>query len=92
MKYSVKLSALAREQLDAWRKCGNIPALYKLLTIMQELEEHPSSGTGKPERLKGDYSGYWSRRITKADRVVYSINGTEVLVNVISLKGHYSDR
>jgi len=38
-----------------------------------ELAEHPREGTGKPEMLKGDLAGYWSRRINREHRLVYSI-------------------
>ena len=50
------------------------------------------TGTGKPERLKGELQGYWSRRITKADRMVYRIDGDEVQVGIVSMKGHYGDK
>ena len=42
--------------------------------------------------LRGNLSGYWSRRITKADRIVYQINGDKVTVSIVSMKGHYGDK
>lgn len=69
------------------------PAAYnKLLQLSQELEEHPTTGTGKPEVLKGDQKGRWSRRITDKHRLVYEINGKEIVVLVISVYGHYDDK
>ena len=52
----------------------------------------PTFGTGKPERLRGNLNGFWSREITKKDRLIYRIEDSEVIVFVISLKGHYGDK
>ena len=56
------------------------------------IRQHPTTGTGHVEQLKGNYSGYWSREITKGDRMIYSIEDDKVIVNVVSLKRHYSDK
>ena len=48
--------------------------------------------TGKPAMIRGKLSGYWSRRITKADRIVYHFNGDKVIVSIVSMKGHYGDK
>jgi len=53
------------------------------------LEEHPETGTGKPERLKNNLTGLWSRRINKEHRLVYYIDGNKVTVTIISAYGHY---
>ena len=63
----------------------------KIEKIFDELYEHPTSGIGKAERLKGDLSGYWSRRLNKKDRMVYKIENSIVTVYVLSLRGHYGD-
>ncbi|PWH86234.1 Txe/YoeB family addiction module toxin [Brumimicrobium oceani] len=47
------------------------------------------TGTGKPEQLKHELSGYWSRRINKEHRIVYEVFEEENKVVVLSLKGHY---
>ena len=44
---------------------------------------------GKPEPLKGDMSGFWSRRIDDVNRLVYRIHGD--VMEIISCKGHYED-
>jgi len=54
-----------------------------------ELAEHPREDTGKPEMLKGDMSGFWSRRINREHRLIYSIDDNIVTVSVVSAKGHY---
>nr|WP_299586375.1 Txe/YoeB family addiction module toxin [Mucilaginibacter sp.] len=57
-----------------------------------ELYEHPETGIGKPERLKFDLSGYWSRQINKKDRLIYLIEDKLVTVTVVSASGHYRDK
>lgn len=50
--------------------------LARLNTLIQECLRHPFTGTGKPEPLKGDLSGWWSRRITAEHRLVYRVTGS----------------
>ena len=67
-------------------------AYKKLLKLAEELEQHPLTGTGKPEPLSGDRSGQWSRRITRKHRMIYEIHDTEVIVILLSAYGHYDDK
>jgi len=55
--------------------------------LLSEIAEHPFEGTGKPEPLKFNLSGYWSRRINQEHRIVYEVIGHKILIH--SLKGHY---
>ena len=69
------------------------PASYKkVVSFIQELKEHPKTGTGHPEPLKGKPEGRWSRQISKKHRLVYRIFETEVVVLVIAAYGHYDDK
>ena len=69
------------------------PAAYKkVVSFIQELKEHPKTGTGHPEPLKGQPEGRWSRQISKKHRLVYRIFETEVVVLVIAAYGHYDDK
>ena len=67
-------------------------AFKKAIRLIDELFEHPRTGTGKPELLSGDRAGQWSRRITKKHRLVYEIHDMEIIVIVISTYGHYGDK
>lgn len=67
-------------------------AFNKAVRLIDELYEHPRTGTGKPEPLSGDKAGQWSRHITKKHRLVYEIRDTEVIVIVVSAYGHYEDK
>ena len=67
-------------------------AYEKVLSFVEELKEHPTTGTGHPEPLKGKSENRWSREITRKHRLVYRIFETEVVVEVISTYGHYDDK
>ncbi len=91
MKYKVILSMQAIKHVSILRR--NEPNSYKKIKrLLKELENHPKTVTGKPERLKGDRSGQWSRRISKKHRLIYTINDDIVEVYVISSYGHYDDK
>ena len=66
-------------------------AYQKAIRLIDELREHPTTGTGHPEPLRGDRAGQWSRRITDKHRLVYRIYETEVVVLVLTAFGHYED-
>lgn len=67
-------------------------AYQKLSAMLFELMEHPTTGTGHPEPLKGEPQGRWSRRISKKHRLVYRIYKDAVLVLVLRAYGHYEDK
>ena len=54
--------------------------LKRINRIINETMRNPFDGIGKPEPLKGDYSGYWSRRITEEHRLVYKIKNDEIWI------------
>jgi hypothetical protein len=69
-----------------------MPQTYKkLLTILEELREHPFTGTGRPELLRY-MKGVWSRRLDKKNRIRYTVDGQKILVFIISVLGHYEDK
>ncbi len=88
-QYKVRLSPKATAELKHWTKVGDKSTLKKIERIVLELSEHPTLGTGQVERLKGDLSGYWSRRLNKKDRMIYAIDEVDAIVHVLSLQGHY---
>ena len=54
--------------------------LKKLNRLIEECTRTPFDGTGKPEPLRGDYSGWWSRRITEEHRLVYRVEEDGLLI------------
>lgn len=91
MTYIIRLSKRSEDDLKKLKR--NEPqAFKKVSTLLNELEEHPRSGTGHPEQLKEYGNETWSRRITKKHRLVYSIEEERILVLVLSSYGHYDDK
>lgn len=70
----------------------NVPsARKKLVALLEELKEHPRSGTGQVEQLKHLEEETWSRRIDRRHRLVYRIYEHKVIVLVVSAYGHYEE-
>ena len=88
--YRVNLTERAENDVRKLKK-SEPAAFKKLLRLIAELEAHPKTGTGKPERLIGR-ENEWSRRITDKHRLIYSIKEEIVSVFVISSYGHYGDK
>jgi len=87
MEYSLDFTDKAKEDIAAHKMAGNKAVLNKLLILLEELTEHPFTGTGKPEPLKHNLSGMWSRRINREHRLVYEVE--EDTVFIYSAKEHY---
>jgi toxin YoeB len=79
----------AQKDREFWKKSGNKAILKKISSLITSIEETPYKGIGKPEPLKHEFSGYWSRRINKEHRIVYEVLEEENKIVVLSLKGHY---
>ena len=52
----------------------------KIITLINDTVHQPFTGLGKPEPLKHELSGYWSRRITDEHRLVYEVTETEIII------------
>ena len=89
MSYQLDLSDTAKKDINAFKKSGNKNILKKINRLLSEIIDHPYRGTGKPEQLKHEFSGYFSRRINKEHRIIYEVLEEENKVVVLSLKGHY---
>ena len=63
--------------------------LRRINALLQDISRNGYVGIGKPEPLKNDLSGFWSRRIDDVNRIVYRV--TEDAIQVIQCKGHYDD-
>lgn len=91
-KFKVILSNKAKQDLKNIQLSGDKASIKKVETIITELIDHPETGSGKPEKLKFDLTGYWSRRINKKDRLIYVIEDQIVTVTVVSALGHYGKK
>jgi len=84
----IEFTQIAKEHLNEWKKSGNKATLKKIETLIKSISKEPFSGLGKPELLKYNWAGFWSRRINQEDRLVYQVkNG---IIIIYSLKGHYA--
>ncbi|NVO10278.1 MAG: Txe/YoeB family addiction module toxin [Bacteroidales bacterium] len=54
--------------------------LTKINSLLKDISRNPSSGIGKPEPLKHKYKGFWFRRIDGEHRLIYKVNGDEILI------------
>jgi toxin YoeB len=88
MAYHLDFTDKAKEDIAFFKKTGNKAILNKLQSLLGELSDHPFTGTGKPEALKHNLSGLWSRRINQEHRLVYEVIGDTVVI-IIAAKGHY---
>lgn len=77
----------ALDDLKFWRNSGNKAAQKRITELLESIEQTPFEGIGKPELLKYDLAGKWSRRITKEHRMIYETEGNTVFI--YSLRGHY---
>lgn len=80
---------------DAWEQylywqAADAAVLRKINALLKECLRTPFAGTGKPELLKGNMRGYWSRRITKEHRLVYKVAGEEL--RIAQCRFHYDDK
>lgn len=81
------ISEKAQAHIEFWKKTNNLPVQKKIIELKNAILEDPYIGIGKPEPLKHQLSGKWSRRIDKFNRFVYAIKDNTL--HIYSLKGHY---
>ena len=62
--------------------------LKKLNALIKDIQRSPFDGIGKPESLKENLSGWWSRRIDDTNRIVYKQDGDNIII--AACKGHYN--
>jgi toxin YoeB len=69
----------AWEEYVLWQK-DDIRMVKKINTLIKDIQRHPFDGLGKPEPLKFDLAGFWSRRIDNEHRLVYRVVDKEILI------------
>ena len=68
-------------------KTNNLPEYSKIKTLLIDISQNPYQGIGKPELLRENFAGFWSRRITRKHRLVYKVEGNKIIV--ASCRYHY---
>jgi toxin YoeB len=82
----IHLHSQFKEDIQRLRK-ENIKLIFKVWELIFDTEKTPFSGIGKPEALKGNLSGFWSRRIDQEHRLIYKVD--DEILELISCYGHY---
>jgi toxin YoeB len=77
----------AKQDIDYWKRSGNTAIQKRISALIRSIAQTPFEGIGKPEPLKHNLSGAWSRRINKEHRLVYEVEIHEVII--LSIRGHY---
>ena len=82
---------IAQEHWEYWKK--NDPNITKRIKkLLADILEHPYTGIGKPEPLKYELAGKWSRRINSEHRLIYSVHNDMIEIYIFSMKYHYSKK
>ena len=92
MSYVLEFTKVALADIEKHRKVGDKAVLKKIATLLNEIKESPTEGTGRIELMKYGLAGKFSRRINHKHRLVYTIEEDIITVHVLSLWGHYEDK
>ena len=87
MERVVEFTLKAKDDISFFKKSGQARILSKIRQLIESIEQSPFEGIGKPELLKHQLSGCWSRRINQEHRLVYEV--TDDKIYMLSTKGHY---
>lgn len=79
----------ALEDLQCWKKVNNVALLKRIELLLADIVEHPFTGIGKPERLKFDLAGKWSRRINSEHCIAYKVTEQDIEVLILSMRWYY---
>lgn len=83
----VTFSPQANADFNYWIKTNKSIA-QKIVQLIEAIKQNPFKGKGKPEPLKHQLSGFWSRRINKEHQLIYNVEGE--IIFIFSAKGHYN--
>jgi toxin YoeB len=80
-------SPKALEDIKYWKTTQNSKVQKKISELLKAMTDQPFKGIGKPEPLRYDFAGCWSRRINQEHRLIYEVEKDRIYVH--SLKDHY---
>ena len=88
MLYKIAFTPIAAEDMAFWQRTSQ-KTVNKIKRMLHEMQAHPYTGIGKPEPLKYQFAGAWSRRINHKDRLVYQVKGDILTVIVLTMRFPY---
>jgi toxin YoeB len=83
---NVAFTSLAIKEYNEWFET-NMRIVNRIKMLVWEIDNDPFKGIGKPEPLRGNWKGYWSRRIDHEHRLVYKVTAEQIII--AKCKGHY---
>ena len=83
----IEYSPTAKNDLEFWKKAGNKNIQKKITELLHSIIDTPFDEIGKPEPLKHNYSGWWSRRINREHRIIYEVLENKIII--YSFRSHY---
>ncbi|WP_029287740.1 Txe/YoeB family addiction module toxin [Pedobacter sp. R20-19] len=83
----IEFTLIALDDLNYFKKSGNQAILKKIRSLLENIQATPFDGIGKPEALKYEQSGNWSRRINREHRLICEVQSEMIIFH--SLRGHY---
>jgi toxin YoeB len=81
----------AWDQYEYWQSADR-RVLKRINLLIRDIMRGDEGGIGKPEQLRGDFSGFWSRRINEEHRLVYMVDSDSDSLLIAACRFHYSDR
>ena len=81
------LTPNALEDLNYWKEKNDKKTLQRIRLLIEHIQASPFSGIGKPEPLKHNFQGMWSRRIDQRHRLIYEISAEVIFIH--ALREHY---
>jgi toxin YoeB len=83
---NVAFTPIAFQEYNEWFET-NDQLISRIKILIRDIDRDPFKGIGKPEPLKGNWAGYWSRRIDQEHRLIYKVSDSQILI--AKCKGHY---
>ena len=83
---NVAFTKVAFSEYNQWFAI-DMKLVVRIQQLIRDIDRDPFKGIGKPEPLKGNWTGYWSRRIDQEHRLVYKVSETQILI--VKCRGHY---
>ena len=88
---NITFSPEAQEDYEYWKE-NNPLVVKRIKRLLKDMSEHPYTGIGKPEKLKYELTGKWSRRINEKHRIVYVVREIENDIYILALRYHYTKK
>ena len=90
--YKIVLADQACKDYQYFLRSGHTTIVDKIKTLLNDIAAHPYTGIGKPEPLKYELAGKWSRRINSEHRLIYAVHDDRIEVYIFSMRYHYSKK